>query len=150
VANGVYNKFKTKLADGTIDWDTTTNIKVMLVGTGYTFDAEHDFVGDIVAQESSGSGYVGGYTGAGRKAIATRTVVQVDASDRAELRTADGSVTWTAINVGAVKAAVIFHEITSDAASELIAYIDTTGFPVTTNGGDFTINWNAAGVVQLG
>jgi hypothetical protein len=149
MANGVYNKFKTRLADGTIDWDTTTNIKVMLVGAGYTFDADHAFVGDIVAQESSGTGYTGGYGGAGRKAIATRTVVQVDASDRAELRTADGTCTWTAINVGVVKAAVIFHEITSDALSELIAYIDTTGFPVTTNGGDFTINWNAAGVIQL-
>jgi hypothetical protein len=37
------------------------------------------------------------------------------------------------------------------ATSPLVAYIDTgvTGLPVTPNGGNITVTWNASGIFQL-
>ena len=44
----------------------------------------------------------------------------------------------------------MYREGTSDDTDAvLIAYIDSGGFPVVTNGGDLTIAWNAEGILQL-
>jgi len=45
-------------------------------------------------------------------------------------------------------AAIIFKQGAADTDSELIAYIDSGGFPKATNGGDLTIQWNANGIVH--
>lgn len=59
-------------------------------------------------------------------------------------------MTWTAINAGTVQAAILILEGKSDdSTSILIAYIDQGGFPVTTNGGDLTIQWSASGILQI-
>lgn len=145
MASLIYNLFKQKIADGTIDWDTAV-IRAMLVTSGYTADADHDFVNSGPdANELSGTGYT-------RKTLTTRTVVLVDASDRAELR-CDDSVVWSAINAGTAAAAVLYVQVGGDDTTPgddiLVAYIDSGGFPIVTNGGDLTIDWNNAGVIQL-
>jgi hypothetical protein len=57
-------------------------------------------------------------------------------------------VTWTAINAGNPKYAIILKEITNDAASRLIAYLDLG--TVVTNGGDLTITPDGtAGALQI-
>lgn len=145
----VYNLFKKLEADGTINLLTDT-IKVMLVGSTYTANADHDFVNpSTYQQELGGTGYAGGYGGSGRKTLGSKTVVEDDVNDRAEFNAAP--VTWTAINAGTAAGAVIIREraLTGDTMSELIAFVDTGGFPVTTNGGDFTITWSVEGVLQL-
>ena len=137
----VYNLFKKLEADGTIDLLTDT-IKVMLVGSTYTADADHDYVNpSAYQQELGGTGYTGGYGGAGRKTLSSKTVTEVDASDWAAFTAAP--VTWTAINAGTAAAAIVIREraATGDTMSELIGYIDSGGFPIVTNGGDLTITW---------
>jgi len=144
----VYNSFKALEADGTIDLLTDT-IKVMLVSSGYSADDAHDYVSDGPgANELSGTGYVTGYEGAGRKTLASKTVVEDDTNNRAEFNAAP--VTWTSIDAGTAAACILIRErpSTGDTMSELIAYIDS-GFPVVTNGGDFTITWNTEGILQL-
>ena len=68
-------------------------------------------------------------------------------NDRAEFDAAD--VTWTSIDAGTAAQGTLLKEITNDAASLTIVNIDTGGFPITTNGGDLTMQWNAEGISQL-
>jgi len=142
---GMYNVAKVKFANGALDWDTHT-FKVMLLATGYTFDETHTTVSQLT-ELANGTGYTGGFAGSGRKTLATCTVVQVDASHRAELRISAASL-WAAINAGTAKAAAIIREMTNDADSVPVAYVDGSIFPALTNGGDLTITWNAAGALQ--
>ncbi len=146
----VYNQFKHLESNGTIDLLTDT-IKVMLVGSTYTATADDSFVSPtiVAGQELSGTGYVGGYAGSGRKTLSSKVITRDDTNDRAEFSAAP--VTWTSINAGTIAAAVIIREraATGDTMSELIGYVNTGGFPVVTNGGDFTITWNVEGILQL-
>lgn len=145
MASGFYNVAKKGFADGTEDWDTNA-YKVMLVTATYTFDPDHAVLTSIT-NELSGTGYTGGFGGSGRKAL-TASVVQDDANDRAELDAVD--ISWTAINAGIIGALIVIREVTSDADSIPIAYIDNAAqLPLTTNGSDVNVVWNAEGVLQF-
>jgi len=145
MASAWYNKGKTQVMNGSIDLLTDT-IKVMLVDNTYTFDADHAFVDDISGDELSGTGYTGGFAGAGRKTLGSKAVNQDDTNDRAEFdSTAD--VTWTSLDSGTVRAAILIKEITNDAASIPIAYLDL-GDEAST-GGDFVIEWDSEGILQI-
>ena len=118
-----------------INYLADTAIKMILVTSGYTANRDHDFVSSIGANELSGTGYVAGFNGSGRIALASKTITEDDTNDRANYGAANP--TWTGINAGTVAAAIIVKEITNDAASELIAYLD--GVAKVTNGGDLTV-----------
>ena len=147
MASFVYNVAKAGFASGALDWDTHT-FKLMLIDNAYTPNPDHATV-SALTELPNGTGYTGGFNGSGRKTLSVCSVVQVDASDRAELRVSLAT-TWSAINAGTVKAAVVIREMTNDADSIPVVYIDSGGFPVVTNGGDFTFTPNVAGVAQLG
>ena len=85
--------------------------------------------------------------GDGNEGLAGKTVTQDDTNNRAEFDAND--VTWTGINAGTAAACVVYKDTGNNATSPLIAYIDSGGFPVTTNGGDLTITWNSQGIVQI-
>lgn len=146
----VYNQFKHLQADDTIDLLSDT-LKVILVGSTYSATVDDSFVSPTIAagQELNGTGYTGGYQGSGRKTLSSKVVVRDDVNNRAEFSAAP--VTWTGINAGVITAAVIIREraATGDTMSELIAYINDGGLPLTTNGGDVTFTWNAEGILQL-
>jgi len=147
----IYNRAKKEIMDGTIDLLTAT-VKVMLVANTYTADPDHDFVdmggaSDPLDAELSGTGYAGGWGGAGRKTLSTKAITEDDANNRAEFDAAD--LTWAGINAGTIAAMILIIEGgANDTTSKLIAYIDG-GLPLTTNGGDVTIQWNAEGILQL-
>lgn len=148
MASVMYNRGKANFVNGTVDWDTDTDLKIMLLETTTTTptNPDHNFVSAIVADEFSDTNYTGGFGGAGRKTLASKAVNQDDTNDRAECDAAD--VTWTALGgTSSVVGAVIFKEITNDASSPLICFIDLAD--TATNGGDFTIQWNAEGIIQL-
>lgn len=132
MANALYNKAKESFIsqNPSIDLDTDT-IKVALVDTGtYTFSAAHQYY-------SSVTGVVG--TPA---TLASKTITNgvFDAAD----------VTFTAVSGASVEALVVYKDTGSAATSPLIAFIDTgTNLPVTPNGGDITIQWNASGILTL-
>ena len=145
----VYNLAKKLMVDGTIDL-LNDDIKFMLVGSTYSADDAHDYVNPSAYQtELSGTGYAGGYAGSGRKTLASKSIVEDDTNNRAEFTAAP--VTWTSIDAGTAAGVIMIREraATGDTMSELIAFIDSGGFPVTTNGGDLTFTPNAEGILQL-
>ncbi len=133
MANAIYPKYKEALLGGltNIDIDGGT-VKFALIDTGtYTYSAAHDFLDDI-------SGVVGT-----AQTIANTTVTN---------GLFDGdNVTYTAVSGATVEALIIYIDTGNSATSRLVAYIDTsvTGLPVTPNGGDITITFNASGIFQL-
>ena len=152
MASFVYNKAKEEMWNSTISLLTDT-IKVMLVTSSYVAD-KNDLVvdaggaNDPVDHELSGTGYTAGWGGAGRKTLASKAIATDTANNRAEFDCAD--VTWTSIDAGTAAAAIVIKEGgANDTTSRLIAYIDSGGFPKTTNGGDFTIQVNAEGLIHL-
>jgi hypothetical protein len=152
MANVVYNTAKNLFATAQLDWDdnSTTVIRLLLHDSTstYTANPDHNFVSDVVGAnggvEMSGTGYT-------RKDVATRTSTKDTTDDRAELDAAD--ITWTAINAGTAKAAIIYKQTggddTTPANDDLICYIDTGGFPIVTNGGDLTIQWSTNGIIAI-
>jgi hypothetical protein len=145
MANAVYPIYKTAiLTAGTntsLDQDTTTDGPYCtLIDTGnYTYSAAHDFYNDVTATN-------GVVWTAGR--ITTPTVGSVAAG------TFDGDDTvFTAVTTATSIEALIVHRQNSGANTtwRLVFYEDTsvTGLPVTPNGGDITVAWNASGILLI-
>lgn len=133
MANAIYPLYKQALLDASSNVDLNDGtVKVALVDTGtYTYSAAHDFLDDL-------SGVVGT-----AQTIANTTVTN---------GTFDGDdVTFTAVSGNTVEALVFYIDTGNSATSRLVAYIDTgqTGLPVTPNGGDITITWDAAGIFTI-
>jgi hypothetical protein len=130
------------LVDGTYDWLTDT-FKVMLVAAAYVEDRDDDKAdeagaNDPIDEEYDGTGYTGGWGGAGRKTLASKTSTVNKASDRTDFDAAD--VVWSSIGpAGAAGDPASLLQIkenaTDDTNTDLISHHD---FVVTTNGGDVT------------
>lgn len=150
MASVVYNQFKKYSADGTIDLDTD-NVWAILVMTNTTVDTQNDgieHVGDFTTlDEHDGANAV-------RKKLANTAVNLDDANDRAEFDADD--VTWTALGNGtrAIQGVLLYVDAdddgaaADDATNDVIAYVE---FSSTQNpgGSDFTIQWDAEGILQL-
>ena len=141
MANAIYPIYKTALlaASANVDLDNNTATDgpfVALVDTGtYTYSAAHDFFNDL-------SGLVGT-----DQRITNPTVGSVSQG------TFDGdNVTYTAVSGNSVEALVIYRKNSgANTTWRLVVYIDSsvTGLPVTPNGGDITVTWNASGIFTL-
>ena len=141
MASFVYTRAKAKLLSADLDLNAH-DIRVLLVDSTTTTDTEEDteFIsGFTTLGELSGTGYV-------RKTLDNEAVNIDTTNNRGEF--AADPVTWTGINAGTAVAVLLFRFVTNDADSVPIAYIDTGGFPFVTNGGNFTITWNAEGILQ--
>jgi hypothetical protein len=138
MANAIYPLYKQSLlagdANSDLDTDTATDgVYAALVDTGtYTYSAAHQFY-------SSLSGIVGT-----PQRITSPTVTSgvLDGAD----------VTYTAVSGATCEAIVLYRQNAgADTTWRLVAFIDTgvTGLPVTPNGGDIGITWNASGIFAL-
>lgn len=134
MANAIYPKYKETILGAATNTNLLTGtVKVALVDTGtYTYNAAHQFY-------SSVTGVVGTPQTIGATKSVTNGVFD------------GGDVTFTAVTGNSVEALVIYVDTGTASTSPLVAYIDTsvTGLPVTPNGGDITITWNASGIFAL-
>ena len=157
MANTVTNRMKAESVRQTIDWLLNGSIKWMLLDnvTTYTIDVDDDFVdeggaNDPVDAEYAGTGYTKGFGNSGRKALASKTITQDDANNRAELDAAD--VTFSSIGSGSesINQLCIVDETgaSNDTDTDLMAALDSN-LPVTTNGGDVTFTPDAQGILQF-
>lgn len=127
MGNALYDKGREGFLDGSIDWDTN-DIRVILIDLAdYTVNlATHTFLNEVPAiSRVATSG-----------ALTSKTVAAgvADAAD----------VVLAAVTGDPSEAIVIYQHTGVETTSRLIAYIDTaTGLPVTPNGGDITIQWDA-------
>lgn len=138
MANAIYPKYKQSLLNGDSETALTgsgnTGLYVALVDTGtYTYSNTHQFYSDL-------STSVVGTPQEITSVTLTNGVVDGD------------DVTFTSVSGDSVEAVVLYRKNAgADTTWRLVGYIDTsvTGLPVTPNGGDITINWNASGIFQL-
>lgn len=125
MANALYSKGKEKMLSASINFLTDT-LKVTLVKNTYPQSLTSD---EFYASIST---YVVGTP----QTLTTPSVTSgvFDAAD----------ATFTAVTSGDTLEGVVIYKDTGVAGtSPLIAYIDTiTGFPLATNGGDITIQWD--------
>ena len=141
MANAIYPPYGTALlaasANVSMDQDDSTNGPfAALVDTGtYTYSAAHDFYNDL-------SGIVGT-----DQRITGPTVGSVAAG------VFDGAdVTFSSVSGASVEAIVIYrHNSGANTTWRLVVFLDTsvTGLPVTPNGGNITITWNASGIFKF-
>ena len=137
MANALYPKWKEALiqnsADSDVDGSGTTGVYAVLVDTGtYTYNSAHQYYSDL-------SGIVGTEVELGTK---TYTNGVLDAAD----------ITFSAVSGSTVEAIVLFRKNAgANTTWRLIAYMDSgyTGLPVTPNGGDILVQWNASGIFAL-
>lgn len=139
MANVIYNNFKEAIMNGGIDLDTDT-IKVALVTSTYTPDQDVHDMFDDVTNEVTGTGYT-----AGGATLANKAVTQ-DNTDNEGVWDAD-DVTWATSTITA-RGAVIYKSTGTASTSALIGYIDFTT-DKSSSAGNFTIAWDAEGILNL-
>jgi hypothetical protein len=144
-----YNRAKKRILDGNISLSSDT-LKVMLVTSTYTPNVDDDFVdaggaSDPLDAEIAVTGYTGGWSGSGRKTLASKTFTEDDTANEGYMDAAD--VTWVGLAAGAtiVGAILIKEGVSDDTTSELIAYFDITD--TATDGNDITLQWHATGLL---
>jgi hypothetical protein len=132
----IYNNFKEQLLNGEFDL-TDDTIKVALV-TGHSPDIDtHTQWSDVSGDEESGTGY-----SAGGEALASKAVSQDNDNDRGKFDAAD--VTWSGLDVGTPSHAIMYDD--THASDLLIAYWELS---TASNGGDYTLQWHANGIILL-
>ena len=138
MANALYPKWKEAIiqasADSALNGSGTTGVYAALVDTGtYTYSAAHQYYSDL-------SGIVG-------------TPVEIGATKSYTSGVFDGAdVTWTSVSGNSAEAIVLYvKNAGANTTWRLVAFIDTnvTGLPVTPNGGNITVTWNASGIFGL-
>ena len=126
MASALYGSGRAGFLEGSIDWDADA-IRAVLIDTGtytvnLTTDLDYADLTGVVDVES------------GTFTSKTTALGVADAAD----------ITFTAVTGATAEAIVIFLDTGTAANDLLIAYIDTgTGLPVTPNGGDITVTWDA-------
>jgi len=134
MANALYPLWKEQLLQFTTNNNLSAGtVKVALIDTGtYTYSAAHQF------WSSASAASVGTPQTIGSKTFTNGVF--------------DGAnVTFTAVTGNSVEALIIYIDTGTAGTSPLVAYIDTsvTGLPVTPNGGDISITFNASGIFAL-
>ena len=133
MANAMYPSAKQNLLSGAFNY-SSADIRVILVDLAdYTYNSAHDFLNDVAA----------GARVATSNALDSPTITNgtFDAADEVL-----GSVTGDE-----AEALILYQHTGTEGTSALIVYFDTgiTGAPVTPNGGDITVQWNASGIFAL-
>ncbi|MBT9165473.1 MAG: hypothetical protein DDT25_00118 [Chloroflexi bacterium] len=134
MANALYPRWKEQLLQFTPNNNMLTGtVRVALIDTGlYTYSAAHQF-----------------YSAASAAAVGTPQIIGAKTFVDGVFDGAD--VTFTAVSGASVEALILYIDTGTAATSPLVAFINTgvTGLPVTPNGGDISITWNALGIFQL-
>ena len=140
MASLIYNSFKKKIMDGSIDLDTDT-IKLALVSSAYTPDQDaHDFWDDVSANEVAASGTysAGGVT-------LTTSVTQDNTDNEGVFDATDVSFTSATITA---RYGVVYKSTGVAGTSPLICLIDFGG-DQTSTAGTFAITFAAEGILNL-
>lgn len=133
MANALYPKWKEAIIQASSNSSLTGTLKVVLVDTGtYTYSASHEFLTSLTG------------TGGTAQTIGSKTYTNgvLDGAD-VTLTAVAGTVTYEAL--------VLYLDTGVAGTSRLVAFFDTgvTGLPVTSNGGDISVTWNASGIFAL-
>lgn len=135
MANALYPLWKEQLLQFTANNNLSAGtVKVALIDTGaYTYSAAHQF-----------------YSSASAAAVGTPQTLAGKTFTNGVFDSSTNP-TFTAVTGNSIEALIIYVDTGVAGTSPLVAYIDTsvTGLPVTPNGGDISITWNASGIFAL-
>lgn len=132
MANAIYPKWKEAIIQATANSSLGGTVKVALVDTGtYTYSSAHEFLTSL-------TGRVGTDQTLGTKTFVNGTFDAANAS-------------FPSVSGATVEAVAIYIDTGTAGTSRLVAYLDTgiTGLPVTPNGGNIDITWDAAGIFTI-
>lgn len=137
MANFIPNSIKNGLWNSGLPDLTSLTIRAMFVDhaddTPVTTD---DFIDDIAS-----AGRVPALASCPALASKTNGVVAVGTFDAAD-------TVFTALSGDQSESLILFEDSGTESTSDLIARWDTaTGIPLTPNGGDVTVAWNASGIL---
>ena len=135
MANGLYDAGRENYLGGDLDWDANTIQAVLIDDADYTRNlATHDFFDDV-----PGAARV---ANSGALTSKTKTGGTADAAD----------VTWSSVSGDQCEQVILYNNTGgADSTDHLILNMDTfgSGMPVTPNGGNINIVWNASGIFKL-
>ena len=134
MASGIYNRHKADLMNGEIDLEADT-IKVMLLDNNHSFSATDNVIGDVDANEISGTGYTAGGGTLDNKSVTQASTTKWDADDEA----------WTGATITAYHA-VIYDD--SHGTDDLIASFDLGGAQSVT-AATLTLQWDTNGITSI-
>ena len=131
MADIIYHNYLAEQAVGNVDFDTDL-LKVALLGSGYTPDADHAVWTDVSGNEiASGFGYTAGGV------IVSGSVTDDDANDLVKYDITDPSWTAAGGSIGPARYAVLFDDThTNDALAYLFDFgesktaLDTRNFTI--------------------
>jgi hypothetical protein len=134
MANVIYPKWKEASMQGGANSSLAGTVKVVLIDLAdYTYSAAHDFLDDVPSGARVGT----------PQTLGSKTYVNgvFDAAD----------ITLPAVTGDPSEAILGYIDTGTESTSRLVFLFDTgvTGLPVTPNGGDIPITWNASGIFQL-
>jgi hypothetical protein len=140
----VYNHFKELLLIAPVNLGSDT-LKVILLDTLYSVDPDGAAMSltHVDSHEISGSGYTpGGCT------LASEAVTQRDTADDAHLDADD--LTWANLGTDLIQSAVLYDD-TLTATNAVVADPLMIHWEITTNsnGGNYTLQWGASGILVL-
>jgi len=134
MANALYPLWKAQLLQFTTNNNLSAGtVKVALIDTGtYTYSAAHQF-----------------YSSASAAAVGTPQTLTSKTFVTGIFDAADA--TFPTVTGPSVEALIIYIDTGVAGTSPLVAYLDSsiTGLPVTPNGGNIGITWDATGIFAL-
>lgn len=141
MANALFTALRNGQLSNTslVDFDGDT-IKAMFVdhADDTPVPATDDFIDDILSAARVPA--IGSCPTLGTITIGTVAAGVFDAAD----------TVFTSLTGDPSESLILFKDTGSEATSKLIAFWDTaTGLPLTPNGGNVTVTWNASGIIQF-
>lgn len=139
-----YGVFKQKLFEKRYDLSSGgDSIKVALVLAYTPIYHTHNLWTDVTAASTELSG--AGYT-AGGDVLAGQTVTETGTGTTVKGKWDATDLTWTGLDAGTPTHAIIYDDTLTTPADELICAFEVT---TPSNGGDYTLAWNANGICRI-
>lgn len=137
MANTIQNSVKNNLWNSGIPDLTSLTIKAMFVDNADdTVVAADDFIDDVLS-----AGRVPAIASCPALASKTNGVVAVGTFDAAD-------TTFTSLTGDASEQLILFEDSGVESTSDIVCFWDTaTGLPLTPNGGNVSVVWNASGIL---
>jgi hypothetical protein len=143
VASLTFNIGSFRLIDRTIDWAADT-IEVIAMKSTYTPNKDDTNSVYAAGELATLSGYAGGFGGAGRKVLASKTITNDTTLDRTVLDAADPTA-WTIAAGDTIGGFIVGKKgAANDTTAIPIFFQDVTDTP--TNGAALTLTFDAAGI----
>ena len=138
MANFLFTPYRNLVFGAGLNLSTLT-IKAMFVDhADDTPLAADDFIDDILSAARVPA--IASCPALASKTIGTVAAGVFDAAD----------TVFTALTGDQVESLILFEDSGTESTSDLIARWDTaTGLPLTPNGGDVTVTWNASGIITF-